>query len=582
MTTQPPVSGDGQDDAPDPGTRSGEFLSERDPRLASFAKGGSRDTCGPCVELAAVLWDLSGTGWRCPGATDDELTGVLGRWQAIVSWAEAAKLGVIRELIRRRAMPGRERRMPGELPDMWEDGLTHELAAALGISLQAADKLALLAWELEARLPGIGVKLTDGIIDVVKARIIVDEFAVLDDKRAAEAGKLIVDELAGATPGQIGKLAARLVDTVDPDGSRKRRERAERYEAQVAFRRGHSGAAALDARGLPTDQALIADASIGNRAAAYKKAGVHPDALTGQLRVLALLDKINGITLKDRVAREARGAGVKPQDGTPAVGAEDDPAEADTGLPARANLTFPLATLLGLAERPGESHGFGSLDPALCRDLADAAARSPNGVWCVTVTDENGYAIGHGCARPARSARADAKRGSARKTGKAGNSREAAEPSDGSQDGSSSRTWAFTRRDTSGPPGGYGTWTLTLPGGREFIVELGPVPLYDCDHRHESHAYQPGGMLRHLVQVRDGDCTFVCCSRHARESDFEHAIPYDKGGRTCACNAGARSRRCHRVKQSKGWTVTQPRPGWHQWTTPSGRSYTQGPKRYPA
>ena len=89
MTTQPPVSGDGQDDAPDPGTRSGEFLSERDPRLASFAKGGSRDTCGPCVELAAVLWDLSGTGWRCPGATDDELTGVLGRWQAIVSWAES-------------------------------------------------------------------------------------------------------------------------------------------------------------------------------------------------------------------------------------------------------------------------------------------------------------------------------------------------------------------------------------------------------------------------------------------------------------------------------------------------------------
>jgi hypothetical protein len=119
MTTQPPVSGDGQDDESDPGTRSGEFSLERDPRLASFAKGSSGDTCGPSAELAAVLWGLSGTGRRYPGTTDDELTGVLGRWQAIVSWAEAAKLGVIRELIRRRAMPGRERRMPGELPDMW-------------------------------------------------------------------------------------------------------------------------------------------------------------------------------------------------------------------------------------------------------------------------------------------------------------------------------------------------------------------------------------------------------------------------------------------------------------------------------
>jgi hypothetical protein len=65
-------------------------------------------------------------------------------------------------------------------------------------------------------------------------------------------------------------------------------------------------------------------------------------------------------------------------------------------------------------------------------------------------------------------------------------------------------------------------------------------------------------------------------------ADFEHATPYHKGGLTCACNVGARSRQCHRVKQSKGWNVTQPRPGWHQWETPTGRVYTQGPKRYPA
>jgi hypothetical protein len=83
------------------------------------------------------------------------------------------------------------------------------------------------------------------------------------------------------------------------------------------------------------------------------------------------------------------------------------------------------------------------------------------------------------------------------------------------------------------------------------------------------------------VQIRDGECTFPPCSRHARGCDFEHATPHDQGGRTCACNGGARSRRCHRVKQSPGGTVTQPRPGWHQWTTPSGRSYTQGPMQYP-
>ena len=111
---------------------------------------------------------------------------------------------------------------------------------------------------------------------------------------------------------------------------------------------------------------------------------------------------------------------------------------------------------------------------------------------------------------------------------------------------------------------------------------LDPVPVYDCDHRYETRAYQPTDKLRHLVQVRDGTCTFPSCNRHARDSDFEHATPHDQGGRTCACNAGARSRACHRVKQTPGWTVTQPRPGWHQWTTPAGHVYTQEPKRYPA
>jgi hypothetical protein len=122
---------------------------------------------------------------------------------------------------------------------------------------------------------------------------------------------------------------------------------------------------------------------------------------------------------------------------------------------------------------------------------------------------------------------------------------------------------------------------LTLPDGRRFTVRLEMVPTFACDHRYETHGYHPSAKLRHLVQIRDGTCTFPPCNRHARESDFEHAQPYDKGGMTCACNAGARSRACHRVKQSLGWKVTQPKPGWHQWQTPAGRIYVQEPNRYP-
>jgi len=115
-----------------------------------------------------------------------------------------------------------------------------------------------------------------------------------------------------------------------------------------------------------------------------------------------------------------------------------------------------------------------------------------------------------------------------------------------------------------------------------MAVRFDVVPTHACDHADEAGSYAPSERLRRLVQARDRECTFPPCSRPARESDFEHAVPYDQGGRTCACNAGARSRRCHRVKQSPGWAVTQPRPGWHQWTTPTGRTYTQPPWRYTA
>jgi len=227
-------------------------------------------------------------------------------------------------------------------------------------------------------------------------------------------------------------------------------------------------------------------------------------------------------------------------------------------MPAVENLVFPLLTLVGLAERPGEAHGFGALDPGLVRQLATAGARHPGSQFCVTVVDDNGVAVGHGCCRPMR--------------GKRGH----AIPSDADR---------ITVRPSgrSGPDGGYGSWIITLPSAPlPFVVDLHPVPTYECDHRLQSAGYQPSDRLRHLVQVRDGACSFPPCSRHARESDWEHAQPYARGGRTCACNAHPCSRSCHRAKQKPGWQVTKPLPGWTRWTTRAGRTYTQGPRRYPA
>jgi hypothetical protein len=248
-------------------------------------------------------------------------------------------------------------------------------------------------------------------------------------------------------------------------------------------------------------------------------------------------------------------------------------------------VTVPLATLLGRAERPGENRLLGPLDPAMARDLAAAAARSPYSRWEVTVVDSQGYAVGNGVARARPGGR-----GKPPPPGPAGCAFPArvnitvtetllqqllAPPRSGAPPGN----WGLTPRTTRD---GDGTWTLILPGGRELSVRLDSVPTHTCDHRYQVDSYQPGERLRRLVQVRDHECTFPTCSRPANASDFEHAVPYDKGGPTCACNAGARSRRCHQVKQMLGWKVIQPRPGWHEWTTPTGRIYVQGPWRYTA
>jgi hypothetical protein len=112
-------------------------------------------------------------------------------------------------------------------------------------------------------------------------------------------------------------------------------------------------------------------------------------------------------------------------------------------------------------------------------------------------------------------------------------------------------------------------------------VDLEPIAVTDCDHRRETGAHDPSDRLRHLVEIRDGECTWPPCRRAARRCDFEHAIPWEQGGKTCACNAGPRCRHHHQQKQAPGWRLEQHLPGYHTWTTPSGRQYTTGPATYP-
>jgi hypothetical protein len=237
-------------------------------------------------------------------------------------------------------------------------------------------------------------------------------------------------------------------------------------------------------------------------------------------------------------------------------------------LAAMANLIIPLRSLLGIAGIPGEVAGFGPVGLASLRDLTAAAAAHPQTRWCVTVVDDDGHAIGHGCA----AGRHDIPRyaGLTSDTGPPGTGPPAGRNRDGPLGGSGH------------PPGG----NRDGPDGigeilRRLGVVIEPIARRTCDHRHEEPGYKPSRKLRHLVAARTATCTSPGCGCTWARSDFEHTLPHDKGGRTCECNGGPACRHDHRKKQSRGWSLSQPEPGTMIWTTPAGRRYVTGPTQYP-
>jgi len=580
---------------------------------AGFAAGDVLDTAMPGPALAGFADAAAGTGRAYADLNDDELIGTLVAWQKTEAWAAAGRLSAVAELIRRR--PGADNAPPpasagsgvtggngvstaagAAIPAGWGKFCADELAVTLSSSRRAAERMLALAHDLAARLPLTAAALAEGVIDAFKAQVIAEATRVLDDSAATVAEGLVVPHIAGKTPGQIRVLIGRAVLKADPDAARQRREEAQK-DARVELWREDAGTAALCGYRLPPDEALAADHRIQARAVDLKAAGVQ--GTMDQLRVRAYLDILLGKEARADVTRHDPGADVARADrdsdpDCPAARATEGPGKPGKPTPRQSgggpaspaawiNLTIPLATLLGLADNPGEAAGFGPLDADLARDLAAAAARNPSTSWCLTVTDPHGHPVAHGCARPANRARPKrTTRPGTRPPG--GSARPPLAPEDEPPSRSTGPPSCRTGPPScsTGPPGAYGIWRLhPTARGPDLAVNLEPIPLTDCDHRHETAAHDPSDRLRHLVNIRDGECTWPPCRRAAGRCDFEHAVPWEQGGRTCGCNAGPRCRHHHHQKQAAGWRLEQNQPGYHAWTTPAGRQYTSGPTTYP-
>ena len=339
--------------------------------------------------------DGGGPGDSFGGVADHELVGLVCAWDRVEAHAAARKLVAIAEVFRRNPEDGFEPG-PGQMPGVVHEFTRDQLALALGESRAAADWLLTVAWHLATRLGGTLDALAGGIITRGKAELIVRLTQYLDDEEAGAVEAKILDRAGRLTPGGLRSAVARAVMEVAPGKARERRETAARF-ARVERWAEDSGNAALMGRELPPDEVLAADQRISWWAGELKRAGL--DGGMDELRARAFLDLVLGTDSRPRAPRAADAAGQdggaarQPPGAGPAGGAAG-------GFAGRVTLTVPLGTAAGLADRPGELAGLGPVDPWLARDLVTAAARNPETTWCVTVTDGQGHAVGHGCARP--------------------------------------------------------------------------------------------------------------------------------------------------------------------------------------
>jgi hypothetical protein len=545
-----------------------------------FGAGECLDAAPGSVVLHGFIETAVDSG-RLGAASEDEVIGLItaaDRAEAAVCWLKHAAAA---ELIRRRPAPGCALEGPARMPESYLDSAGDEVKWALAEVRSVADGVLSLAWDLEVKLPGTRALFRDGLLRHSKVQIIARQMALLDPDEARRAEQMILVHAPALSPAALRRAAALAAAVINPAKAKKRREHGARA-ARVERWREDSGNAGLAGRELPPAAVLAMDQRITWWARQLAAAGVQGgiDVLRARAFTDLLLNQdsrpaaFRGTTPRDTDADHPAGPHRPPGSGAgPVAGAGPAAAGYAGGLPAgfagRNHLTVPLATLLSLADRPGELAGLGPVDPWLARDLATASAANPRTTWCLTVTDHRGRAAGHACARPEphRSA-GRRKRGPPGGTGPPG----------------STSSSGFTLTPAGpGPPGGYGTWRFTTgtPGQRAWIITIDPIPAGPCDHRYQAHGHDPGAKLRHLTQIRHSTCTAPMCGRPSTSADFEHNTPYEKGGRTCLCNAGPKCRHDHQLKQDPRWKVEQHPDGTFTWTTPAGRQYTTGPTEYP-
>jgi Domain of unknown function (DUF222) len=549
-----------------------------------FGDGEPLDTAAPGVGLAGLAEDAHASLAR---VDDDCLVGVIRGWRRIASWAAGRELAAVAELARRRPADG--------LPGSGREFVADELAAALTLTIRAAQGERDLAWQLAQLLPATLAALSAGQIDLPRARVIADGTAELMAGHAAAVEAAVLPRAGGLTTGQLRAAVATAVLAADPDAAARRRTAA-RARAHVSCWAGPAGTAHLEGHDLPAAQTLAADARLGQIAAGWKAQGAQGglDLLRAHAYLALLLGHDtstppSGLLLPShRTPHPSTPAPSTPAPSTPAPSTPAPSTPASSTPASSATGTVSTGAGPGHGASPGSDSAASATGatttPAGPGHGASPGSDSTPGTASVPGSDADADGMDPGgdtTPGPGGSGPGVAEEGDPgvpaglrppgpqpeRGTWPAlppvaatinltiplatlvqlGDSPGEA-PGYGPVDPGTARTlaaaaaghpatrWQITVTSPHGQALGHGTTRRARRPGHGWTVAITPIATGGCGHRHQEPGYRPSPRLQQLIRARTTTCCYPGCRRPAARCDLDHTIAYEDGGITCECD----------------------------------------------
>jgi hypothetical protein len=243
---------------------------------------------------------------------------------------------------------------PDNIEAFWtadiQDMAASEIQAALHLTPRAAVTQLDLAQQICGQ-PGVWGALQTGLIDLARARVLVEETRHLPVAEAEQVIGAILEEAPVRTTGQLRVALARLCMQVDPDSAHDRYQQG-LESRRVVCQATSYGTANLFATDLPSPITSAVMRRINHLARAAK---AKDDLRTmDQIRADVFLDILSG-----RGQPEVAGRGT-------------------------VDIRVELTTLIGLDEEPGDLAGFGPLVADITREVVADQTSSQHRV---TVTD---------------------------------------------------------------------------------------------------------------------------------------------------------------------------------------------------